>query len=512
MTASQKVIVNTIILYIKMIITIIIGLYLTRIVLNKLGVEDYGIYNLIGGVLSMLSFLQSALNVSTQRYLSVSMGENNDDSIQRIFSSSLLIHILFAILILIVLESCSLFLFDGFLNISQNRIPIAKYVYQIMVFSTIISILQVPFSAEITAHEDLWFYAIVEIIAAFIKLCIIFIFNISPIDALITYSLWMLLVTFVSTLIKIIWCGFLYRECRKILFWQYASKNDIKEMVGFTGWNAFGTLALVGRNQGIAILLNIFWGTAINTVYGIANQVNSQLSYFSQVVTTSLSPRIMKKYGAGDVIGCLRLSFFTSKISFFLSCIVAIPLILEIQNVLKFWLKEVPDSTDIYCVLILLTFVIMQLYPGLTRAIQATGKIKSYQIMTSILLLLPLPVGYLLFKIGYSDRAILYSMIVSQILQLYFVVYYSYKILRLDIKKFFLYILKSALCFIISYIICDYLKYSINWINAFCEFLTITTLSILIFSTLFYCIVFNKNEKQDLYTILHSLIVKKNNI
>ena len=203
MTASLRVFLNTISLYIKLVITVVVGLYLTRVVLNKLGVEDYGIYNLIGGVIALLSFLQTALSVSTQRYLSVSMGKNDQNLVNTIFTSSLAIHIFLSIVIFIVLEFCSLFLFNGFLNIPSDRIVAAKVVYQIMVMSTMFTVLQVPYTADMTAHEDLWMLAIIESISALLKLGVIFLFDVSSFDALILYSLWIFIATLFSFYLRL---------------------------------------------------------------------------------------------------------------------------------------------------------------------------------------------------------------------------------------------------------------------------------------------------------------------
>lgn len=491
-----------------MFITVLVGLYLTRVVLNQLGVEDYGIYNLIGGVIALLSFLQSALNVSTQRFLSVTMGKNDLKAVVNVFSSSLAIHISLSIGILIILELCAPFLFNGYLNIPADRIEAAKLVYHIMIFSTFISVLQVPFSAEMTANEDLWVFAIIESFGAIVKLGIVFIFDWYSFDELVIYSLWMLLATIISFIPKLIWCLLKYRECRIISFWNYVSKKSIKEMIGFTGWNAFGTLALVGRNQGVAILLNIFWGPAINAVYGIANQVNSQLVYFSQVMTTSVTPQIMKSEGEGNRQRMLRLSVFASKMAYFLSSVFALPLIVEIRTVLSFWLKEVPEYTEIYCILILCMFLVMQLYPGLTRAVQATGKIRQYQVVTSILLLLPIPLGYLMYNMGMHNTSILYLMILSQVAQMLYVLIYTRKRLGLDIVRFSWFITKAVMLFSLVLFVGRYLHQVLSVIeSSLISFLIVCSVIVILFSAITYFFVFDKQERLTLNNLLNSLVM-----
>lgn len=510
MKASLKIFFNSIALYLKLFITVIVGLYLTRVVLNRLGVDDYGIYNLIGGVISLLSFLQAALTVSTQRYLSVAIGKKDSQVLNTVFSSSLAIHIVLSLGILAIFELCSLFLFDGFLNIPADRIWAAKRVYHIMVLSTFFTILQVPFTADITAREDLWLLAIVESVSAILKLCVIFLFDCSSLDALILYTLWVFIVTIVSLVPKLIWAVYRYDECRLFHFWKFIRKDSIKEMLGFTCWNAFGTLALLGRNQGVAILQNIFFGPSINAVYGIANQLNGHLVYCSNAMTTSITPQIMKSEGEGNRSRMLRLSVFASKLAFFLSAVFALPLIIEIDTVLLFWLKTVPEYTSTYCILILCMFLIMQLYPGLSRAVQAIGDIRTYQIVTSILLLLPLPIGYIMYKLGMHNTSVLYVMILSQIIQMIYAIWYLHRRTGLDMMDFYMFILKAIVIFMIIYVIGNQMHlFLISHTSIVLTFLFTCSTVVLLYAVSTYMIVFNKFERESIYNMIKSLIKKR---
>lgn len=509
MKAPEKVFYNTCALYVKMFIQIIIGLYLTRVVLNSLGVEDYGIYNLIGGVIALLSFLQTALNVSSQRFLSVAKGKGDEDGVRTIFMSSLAIHIVLSITVIVLLEIGALFLFDGFLNIPENRISSAKIVYQIMAISTFISIYQVPYSAAITANEDLWFFAMVETVSSLAKLYIIVLFANSDNDPLIVYSLWMLFIIVLAFLPKFIWCKIKYSETRG-RFFQNCSKSKIHEMIGFTGWNSFGTLALVGRNQGVAILLNIFWGASINAVYGIANQVNGQLINFSQIMTTSITPQIMKSEGEGNRNRMLSLSMFASKMAFFMSAFFAIPLIVELNFVLNVWLKNVPEYTELYCVLILIMFLVMQLYPGLTRAIQATGKIRNYQVITSLLLLLPIPVGYLMYKAGMHNSTVLYLMVVSQVCQMIYAIHYAKVNIGLSVSIYYGFITKAIICFITILLLGIIVRRSLeSTMNSYILFFIIVLATTLLFSCAYYSFVFSKYERNMLKDLFFTILRRK---
>lgn len=510
MNTSVKVLYNTLSLYGKMVITTIISLYLTRVILNYLGASDFGLYNLIGGVISLLSFVNSALMVSTQRFLSVALGENNDTKIKNIFSASILIHIALSAILITVLELCCTFLFNGFLNIEPDRIHAAKVVYQLMVISTVFTILGVPYNAIINAKEDLWLFSLIETLCAFLKIGIIVIFHYTQSDALITYTLWIVVITAINFFLKYIWCRAKYNECRKLTIHTQRNTSLIKEMIRFSGWNAFGTLALIGRNQGVAVLLNVFWGTAINAVYGIANQVNSQLIYFSTMMTTSMTPQIMKSYGEGNRMRMLDLSVFTCKLSFFLSAVFAIPLLLELPFILKLWLKNVPAYTEVFCSLIIYMFLLMQVYPGLNRAIQACGRIKWYQIFTSFVLLLPIPLGIAFGRSGGESYSIIYLMIISQAIQMCVAIYMAKRLVGLHVMPFVAFIIKAGITFSVIYIGGKYLYQQMSAIyNEWVTFGVVVSTTMLTFSLVYYLFVFGTKDREKMRNVLQAILRRK---
>ena len=510
MDVSVKVLYNTLSLYGKMVITTIISLYLTRIILNYLGANDFGLYNLIGGIIALLSFVNSALMVSTQRFLSVALGGDNVAKIRNIFSVSVLIHVVLTGILIVIFELCYLFLFDGFLNIDPNRLNAAKIIYQLMIISAIFTILGVPYNAIINAKEDLWLFSIVEALCAVLKLGILVLFHYVYSDALIMYTLWILVITIINFLLKYVWCKVEYKECNKLSFHMKENVPLVKDMMTFSGWNAFGTLALIGRNQGIAILLNVFWGTAINAVYGIANQVNSQLIYFSTMMTTSLTPQIMKSYGEGNQNRMLNLSVFTCKLSFFLSAVFAIPLLLELPFVLKLWLKNVPEYAEIFCSLIIYMFLLMQLYPGLNRAIQACGRIKWYQVLTSIVLLLPIPLGVLLGESNSKSYSIIYLMIVSQVIQMGVAIYMAKRLVNLNVNQFVIFVFKSCSIFGLVYILGRCIQQVLqSSCNEWVIFVIVVLVTMLIFSIACYFIVLDDSDRKKINSIVCYLFAKK---
>lgn len=505
MNTDQRVFVNTLALYAKIIINIIVSLYLTRVVLNALGVSDYGIYNLIAGTIAFLSFLNSALSASSQRFFSVLKGRNDIKALNEYYSSSVLIHFTLSVLFIVIFEIAYLFFFDGFFNIESNRIDAAKVVYQLTCVSMIVTVCGVPYTSIINANEDLVFFAVVESLSSIMKLGVIGLFKIPGINLLIAYAAWMALITIFGVVIKGYWCRRKYPECKNVNY-RY-NKPILTRMLSFSGWNALGTFAMVCRSQGVAFVINIFWGTAINAVYGIANQVNGQLSYFSQMLTASFAPQIMKSAGERNFDKLRFLSIFSSKISFFMSAVLAIPMILSIDYILELWLKNVPQYTIEFCVLIIFVFLIMQLYPGIARAIMAVGNIKYYQISLSILQLIPIGGGILLYKLGFNSYSICYVMIAAQFLSLLATLYFSHLYYNLNLRKCFRFVVLSLTGFALTIIAFKYFIIVMTdmW-SPLWKFLFVTLVSMFFFSTYFFSFVLDKNEKQRIVNLFTKLI------
>lgn len=435
MQAAKRVILNTGFLYGKMVISIFIALYSTRIVLNALGVEDFGIFNLVAGVIAMLSFLNAAMTVSTQRYMSFYLGAGEAHKLDAVFRTSVFLHLVIGVLIVVSLEIAGIFLFNGFLNIPSERITTAKIVYHFMVVSTFFTINAVPYDAAINAHENMLVDALTGVFESIMKLGIavslIFYLN----DRLILYALLMAGLTILIRIIKSVYCLKQYNEC-KVKIKGGFDFPLLKEMFSFAGWNLFGALCGLGRGQGLAIILNLFFGTVVNAAFGIANQVSGQLNAFSVNMLKALNPQIIKSEGANDRNRMLRLSMMASKYSSFLLAFFAIPLIFEMPYVLKLWLKTVPDYTVIFCQLILVGTMTSQLTVGLQTAIQSTGKIKMYQSVVGSLLLLNLPISYFLLKFGFPAYSALISFIGIEVLAVAFRIIFLHRIAGLSVLDY----------------------------------------------------------------------------
>lgn len=509
MTSSIKILTNTVVLYAKIIISTLVNLYLTRIVLAELGIEDFGIYNLVGSIIAVLAFVETALMSSSQRYLSFSLGRGVEEETKNIFSASLLIHIIVGIVVVIVLELCGLFLFNGALNIPESRVAVARSVYQIMILSTLATIIGIPYNSAINSNEDIWFYGVIQTVCVCLKLGVIWCFSHIMIDSLLMYSLWMLIVTFLGVIASIVWCLAKYAICKHINLSFIKHMPRIREMAGFTGWNTLGAFAVVARNQGVSIALNVFFGTAINGVYGIANQVDGQLISFSNTLTSSLSPQIVKSHGMGDKERLRRLAVFASKLAFLLSAIFALPLLLELPLVLRVWLKSVPEYTEIYCRLVLIVFLICELYPGLSRGIQAVGVIKWQQIWSSIFVVSPIIIGIILFELGFPHYSIVYAMLVAQIASLIVVLYWGQRLYELNVKGFCVYILKTSILFVALYFGLKWMEaYLITLVGELISFVVISLFSALLFGILYFFMAFDKVERAMLINMVKTILKK----
>jgi O-antigen/teichoic acid export membrane protein len=434
-SSSNRVALNTGIIYCRMILTIGVSLYSTRLILSALGSTDYGIFNLIAGVIAMLAFLNAAMATSTQRFLSFYQGKNDLKLLQKVFTNSLVVHLAIAIIIALGLEVASIFLFDDFLNIPPDRVETAKTLFHFMVLSVFISIIVVPFTGSLYARENMLWVAVVNTLEALLKLAIAFIILKVAGDKLIIYGILMACLSLFSGILYATYCFRKYAECTIKELWAI-DKKFVVELTSFAGWNMFGSLCVLGRTQGLAIMLNLFFGTVINAAYAISNQVSAQLSFFSNTMLQAMNPQIMKSEGANDRERMLRLAMIASKFCFFLLAIIAIPCIFEMTSILGAWLKNVPEFTVMFCRLTVIGMMVNQLTIGLQSALQATGKIKVYQIVVGSVILLNLPIAYLLLKLGLPAYAVLLSYAVIELVACTLRLIFLKKVGGLSIKAY----------------------------------------------------------------------------
>ena len=403
---------NTAVLYFRMILTMTVSLYTSRVILFTLGIEDFGIYNVIGSVVIMFGFLNSAMASSTQRFLILGLGVGNALKLRQMFSISLTMHFIISILILLLLETLGLWFINTQLTIPVERLTAANWVFQFSVLTTIITILSVPYNAIIIAHERMNVFALISIFEVILKLIVVFLLQLFGFDKLILYSI---LLFFVSLIIQIVYktyCTRNFVESHYHFFWE---QKLFTEMTSFAGWNLFGVFAGIGYNQGINILLNIFYGPVVNAARGISFQVMGAVNQLVTNFQIAVNPTITKSFAKKDD-SMYNIVFASSKFSFYLLLLFIIPLLLELELVLKIWLKTVPDYTVLFTRLVLIDILICSLSAPLQILVQATGKVRNYQIIISLILLLNLPISYILLKIGYSPQStFIVSIIISSL-------------------------------------------------------------------------------------------------
>ena len=506
MDAAKRVAFNTGITYIRMLLTVGISLFSTRVVLNALGSEDYGIFNLIAGLIAMLSFLNVAMTTSTQRYLSYHQGKNDFEFQRNVFKNSFFIHIVIGLIVVCTLEFLGLFLFSGFLNIPSNKIQVAKFLFHIMSFTVLFTILSVPMTALLNSHENLIVIAIVGLFEVLLKFCIALLLLVVANNKLRVYGMLTAGISLCIFTTYFIYCKSKYKEFTFDNLLNY-DKKLVKELTSFAGWNLFGTLCALGRTEGLAILLNIFFGAVINASYGLANQVASQVNFFSVTLLQAINPQIMKAEGSGDRAKMLRLCMTASKFSFYLLALFAVPFIFEMKGILVFWLKGVPVYTDIFCELILIALLCNQLTIGIQSGLQAIGKIKTYQIVVGGLIFLNVPLSYFFLKIGCKAYSVLISYIIIELSACMFRLFFLKKIGNLSILIFVKNVFLREIIPLITIIVCSF------FFSQFFHFRFSFIVNFLISSTVFFTAIYLVGLNIDEKRIIESFIMKlkKNN-
>lgn len=400
---SKRIAKNTIFLYVRMMLMMVVTLYTSRVVLDALGVVDYGIYNVVGGVVAMFSMISGTLSASISRFLTYELGRHNEEGLKVVFSSAVTIQIGFAILVLIFVETVGMWFLCNKMVIPLERIEAAKYVlhFSAIVFS--VNLISIPYNAVIIAHERMRAFAYISIIEAVGKLIIAYLITVSLIDRLVFYAILMCVVAVIIRLIYGYYCKKHFDECRYRFILQ---KDLLKDMFGFAGWNFIGSTAGVLRDQGGNILMNIFFGPLVNAARGIAIQVNSTIYSFANNFMTSLNPQIIKSYASEDYKYLMALVFSGARFSYYLLFILSLPVLISTHYILSLWLKVVPDYSVLFIQLIILLNLSEVLSAPLITVMLATGKIKKYQIIVGGFQLLNLPLSYLLLKAWNSPECI----------------------------------------------------------------------------------------------------------
>ncbi|NAS11513.1 MATE family efflux transporter [Poritiphilus flavus] len=494
-----------------MFVTILISLYATRLILSALGAEDYGIYVVIGGIIAMLGFLNTTMATSTQRYLSFSMGKNEKEEVKRVFANSLILHLFLSVILVVVFEVFGQYLLAQKLTISPERLEAARLLFHLVVASTFVTIISVPFDGLLNAKENMIVISIISIVDSVLRLAIAYSLLFYANDALILFGFLMLIRAIFIAFLKRAYCRRKYAQECKVHLKTYYRKKTIRELYSFAGWNLIGILAYIFRNQGIAVVLNLFFNTVVIAAYGIANQINTQLRTFSGAMIQAIQPQIVKDESSGDRDRMIRLSILSSRFAFYIFAFIALPLFLQMEFVLQIWLEEVPPNTVIFCKLVLAFTLIQQFRLGITIASHAVGNIKEYQFYTAPMQLLTLPIGYLVLKLGYASYSILWVTLIIEVVTVVLNIVFFKKLTKYKPAEFVKRVIIN--CLLSLGIVAGGMYvldiFFLNSLEELPRFLIIVPLTAISYALAVYVVSFNRSEKQKVRLVIGKLVFRK---
>ncbi len=403
---NKRIAKNTIFLYLRMFLIMAINFYAARVILAKLGVVDYGIYNVVGGVVSMMAFMNTSLTSGFQRFFNIALGKEDNEEFKKLFSVSLACQLLLAILLFVLAESAGLWFLENKMTIPESREVAARWVYQSTIAVFLITLFVSPLNAVIISIEKMSIFAIISIIQAVLKLGVLFLLDIIGADKLIVYSI---LIVAVEFFVWILYFVSVKRNCANLVFRPVFDKTRLKRIVAFSGWNLFGSCSHMLKSQGINVVLNVFFDPSVNAARGIAYQVMTGVKSFYSSFQTAARPQSMKYYAKGEQKQMIKLSYDISRISFMLLWIITLPLLFTIDYVLDLWLSpNMPEYAPVFTLIILLTSLVEVFGPPIATIVHATGKMKKYQLICGLSIMMIVPLAYLFLKIGYPPESAMY--------------------------------------------------------------------------------------------------------
>lgn len=501
---NKRIAKNTLFLYVRMAIVMAINLYVTRVVLDVLGVSDYGVYNVVCGFVSMFGFLNTSMANGIQRFYNYELGKNGEDAVIKVYNTALIIQFVLAVGIVILTETIGLWYVNTKMVISPERIVAANWIFQFSVLSLVFVIMQIPYSAAILAYERMDYYAVVSIIDAVMKLAIVIILPHLSGDSLIFYGLLMMAISIIDFILYFVYCR---KKIHHLKFKKVFDSSLFKSMMSFSGWNLFGSFAYVVKGQGVNVLINTFFGTVVNAANGIATQISSAIQTFAANIVLAFKPQLTQSYAMGDYSRAKNLMFSMSKIAYTLMCVIAIPIMVEMDYVLTLWLSsDIPTYTHSFANLTIIATMIGILNTPITQMIHASGQMKKYQIATSIVICSILPISWLFLKLGYEATSVFVITIIIMVINQVVCLQVLHSIFKFSLTKY----VKEVVipCIIITIIPLFAVSSISNAIGAssIWNFIVVTIVNLLAVGISFY-LTLNSAEKQ----IIQSYIVKIKN-
>ena len=494
---NKRIAKNTILLYIRMFFIMAVSLYTSRVILNALGIEDYGIFNVVGGIVSMMGMFNSAMSSSTTRYLTFELGKNDNTQLTKTFSISLSIYYIVAIIFLLLSETIGLWFLNTKLIIPDARLLAANWVFQFTIFSVISMLFINPYNACIIAHEEMGLFAYISIFEVLLKLFIVYLLGFTNHDHLIVYGFLYMLSSFSILFIYVIYCHRHYKECT---FKYYHDLSLFSEIVKYSGWNLFGSVAGFVRGQGLNILINMFFNPAVNAARGIAYQVNTAVTQFINNFYTAAKPQITKYYAQNDIENMNKLVFRSSKLSFFLMLILSLPIVIEAPYIIKLWLGQLPEYVVPFVRIIIIISAIDGLASPLMTVAHATGRIALYQSLVGSLQILNIPISYFLLYSGNGPLVVFYVSAIIAIICLFTRLWICNYLCSFPFGRYSLdVILRSILVCIMALFLPIYLHLILP--ESFMSVICVTVASIVCSLLSFLIIGLNKQEREIVFKI-----------
>lgn len=434
--SNKRIFKNTIFLYVRMGFVMFVTLYITRIVLKTLGVVDYGIYNVVCGFVSMFGFLNTSMSNGIQRFYNFEMGQKGEASITNVYNTALRIQMFLALLILLFVEVLGLWYLNYKMNLPAVRIWVANWIFQFSVLSLLFTIIQVPYVGAIMAYERMDYYAVVSIFDVVLKLIVVLFLPYLCFDKLWSYGLFLLCINILNFLLYYLYCKYKFKQIRLT---KKFDKNLIRPMLMFSGWNTMGTFAYMIKSQGVNVLLNVFWGAAINAANGIASQVSAAIQSFSLNIVMAFKPQLTQSYAIGDYNRVSNIMFGMTKISYVLLYTLTVPLIIEIRYILHLWLgDQIPNYTIPLTILSIIVMLVSSFHTPLVQVFQASGKLKTFEIYMSIIICLILPVSWIVLNFGGDPMSVYWVTLCLVVVNHVVSLYVLNKIFNVDFKRYIL--------------------------------------------------------------------------
>lgn len=505
---NKRIAKNTLFLYFRMLFTMAVSLYTSRVALAILGVVDYGIYNVVGGVVAMFSIISGSLSVAISRYITFELGRGSRDRLNILFSTSVTILIVLAIFICIIAEIVGVWFLNNKMNIPADRLYAANWVLQCSILTFLINLISVPYNATIVAHEKMSAFAYISILEVSLKLVLVYMLYISPFDKLIVYSV---LFVVLATIIRLVYGSYCKRHFEEARFRFVANKKLICEMMGFVGWAFFGNGVVVLKDQGSNVLLNLFCGPIVNAAQGIATQVNVAVFGLVSNFMVAVNPQITKSYSSGDLSYMHSLIIKSGKLAFFILLLLFFPLCVNIDYVLSLWLVKVPEHTSSFVVLILLYSLLDCFGNPLVTGVLAQGNIKRYEIVLTILYLANFFTSFLFLKSGYAPEWVFILNILFKIFVIGALLWHSKARYQFPIGQFMRQsVLRGLAVFVVCYCFVSVVKISLN--NAFVSFIVSSGITFVFTAVVIFVIGLNKKESMFLLTTVKYRIFRRKSL